>query len=747
MGVLDRLHALAERLDPQHLGEAKSKSKAELSPLTPTQVKRTGYEYGVQIGGTSASMQSAFSQERLQILNQLYQAYLTCPWVSGPIDLIARTATAGGLDIVVDDLDEHGGKIPDDPPEVVRLRRLMRFTNPREDMVQLLRSCAIDLLLFGDAYIEVVQLLGEPVALYTLDATTMTVLCDEHGEVSGYKQDVDGVRSAQFDADQVIHISLDAPRGGVYGVSPAQKALLPVTAWLFTEATIKECFRRGDPPRLHVDLGSMKDLDVQRWREQYIVNNLGPKAVGNPVLTTGGGIASVLDPRKVSDYLETSRQLRDEIISCFGTPPSKLGIIEAGNIGGAGTAEGQDKTFRINTIFPVQALVLEKMNYHLVQLGFGISGWHLEFGEIDMRDSKVVEDIRDLRLRNGAITLNRYRDEIGEPPVAGGDDAVLIDRQNIVLWSNMDALSQAGVAYKVKGTDLEPDEPSPGEPLTLSKKAAPDPTDFPTQPQPPQPVQPNSIAGGGSDKPFASPGLSNGPDPKMPPADRPGGPNDAAQGKGPRESDEYGVRVTDRWYQEYLARRRIAAEALAPPPIADDEDLPEQPVIEPKEAPFPTDPYWDADSHNHNDKPDYDPQDLGLTQLNRIIMNPADMHIDHSYQRPTDYQLVARYAREPRQRLAQRMGLAAIRSDGSTWVVDGQHHTLAAVQEHINALTYQSFLSTGPEMEATVYSKYHAWHKALHGTEKDLVHKRTAPDVPESWSKPKPGVKPKRRKR
>lgn len=729
MGVLSRLRGLVERLDPQSFAEATgANSKAALSPLTPSYKQRTGYEYGIQLGGSTASMQSAFSQERLQILNQLYQAYLTCPWVSGPIDLISRTATAGGLDIVVDDLDEHGGKIPDDPPEVVRLRRLMKFTNPREDMVQLLRSCAIDLLLFGDAYVEVVELLGEPVALYTLDATTITVLADEHGEVSGYKQDVDGLRSAEFTADQVIHISLDAPRGGVYGVSPAQKALLPVTAWLFTEATIKECFRRGDPPRLHVDLGSMKELDVQKWREQYVVNNLGPKAVGNPVLTTGGGLANVLDPRKVSDYLETSRQLRDEIISCFGTPPSKLGIIEAGNIGGAGTAEGQDKTFRINTIFPVQALILEKMNYHLVQLGFGITGWHLEFGEIDMRDSKVVEDIRDLRLRNGAITLNRYRDEIGEPPVAGGDDAVLIDRQNIVLWANMDALSQAGVAYKVKGTDLEPDEPTPGQPLSLSKREVLDPTQFPQQAQPAQPVQPNSLAGTAPDQPFASPGRSNGPDKNLPASDRPGGPNDAKQGKGPRESHQ----LTDEWYRQYLHRRTLAMEVLAPPPVADDEDLPEQPTVEPKEAPFPVDPYWDADSHNHNDRPDYDPQDLGLTQLNRVIMNPADVHIDHTYQRPTDHQLVARYMREPRQRLAERVGLLALRSDGSGWVIDGQHHTLAAVQEHINALTYQSFLSTGPQMEQQVYDRYHAWHTALHGKEKDLAHNRAAPNVPET---------------
>lgn len=496
--------------------------------------KRIGYEYGAALMPTTTRTAAAYSQERQQIMTQLYQAYLTCPWVAAPIDLIARTVTAGGLQVVSNALAADG-TVPPDSPEVTRLRRLMRYVNPQHDMVQLLRSAVIDLNLFGDAYIEIVTLLGEPVALYPLDSTTMTVVSDAHGEVTGYVQVVDGLggtRTAEFDPDQVIHISLDAPRGGAYGVGPAQKALLPVTAWLFTEATIKECFRRGDPPRIHVDLGHLSDPEVQRWREQYMVFNLGPKAVGTPTITTGDGKVVVLDPRKVTDYLDASRQLRDEIIATFGVPPGKLGIIEAGNLGG-GTGESQDKTYRVNTVVPVQSLVLEKINFHLLQQGFGIEDWHLEFPEIDYRDSKVVEDIRDVRLRNGSYTLNRLRDEIGEPPVDGGDDAVLIDRQNLYRWSDIDAASKAGIAFKLKGTSLEPDAPAPGAPVTLHKAAAA-----------PAPALPPSAPGA----------------PPSSPEDKPGLAGDALQGVGPKES----AALDETWQRIYRARRARALEELPP---------------------------------------------------------------------------------------------------------------------------------------------------------------------------------------
>jgi hypothetical protein len=512
------------------------------TPAGAIAAPRKGYEYGTALSGTTPISSVAESSERLQILNQLYSLYLTCPYVSGSVDLIARTVTAGGLQVEYQ-TEETGAKVPPEPAEVTRLRRLMKFVNPREDMVQLLRQTVIDLELFGDAYLEVVRIAGEPVAIYTLDATTMTVVSDQHGEVTGFIQQLDGIRKASFDPDDIIHISLDAPRGGVYGIGSAQKALLPSTAWLFTEATIKENFRQGDPPRIHADLGSMGDTEVQTWREQYKVFNLGPKAVGTPVITTRKGEINVLDPRKVTDYLEASRQLRDEIIACFGVPPAKLGIIESGNLGG-GSGESQDKTFRVDKIIPVKALVLEKLNYHIVQVGFGITDWAFEFGEIDYRDSKLVEEIRDMRLRNGSYTLNRYRDEIGEPPVDGGDDAVLVDRQNLVMWADMPAMSKAMVAGKAKGTNLELDpEQDPNEPAATQK------AEKPAAPPPPQPGAAGDV-----------------PDPNLPTQDRPGGANDAAQGTPPKESalDRDARKLTEAWQRSYRARRRQALKELPP---------------------------------------------------------------------------------------------------------------------------------------------------------------------------------------
>lgn len=467
---------------------------ASAIPKTP---ERTGFEYGIPREGLNeynTSVGASSHTDRRSAMQELYESYLACPWAWACVNAIARTVTAGGLVTDWDSDDGEGDQAqPDKPPDVLALERLLGFVNSREDIRQLLRSTISDLLVFGDAFIEVVWVGSVPVALYTLDSPSTTPIADEHGTITGYVQTTDQGQRAEFEPREVIHLSLDAPRSGVLGVSPTQAALLPITTWLFCAATIKETFRKGNPPNLWADMpAGMSTNEQNRWLAQHAVRNLGPRNIGVPVVTKGGAKVTELQPGRIAEYLSTLDQSRDMILAAYGVPPAEATVIESGNLGG-GTGESQRKTFLVNTCQPIAELVLEKLNFYIVKIGFGIAGWHLKFGEVDMRDSKTIEDIRDTRLRNGSWTLNRYRTEIGEPPTDGGDAAVLVDRQNLVLWRDMEAFSTAGVAFKLKGTALEPGEPTPGAPVALEKPApAPVPAalaPFAGQPPPPEPGQ------------------------------------------------------------------------------------------------------------------------------------------------------------------------------------------------------------------------------------------------------------------
>lgn len=518
MGLLDRL---------RHLSRRTTEAAAEPQPA-PASTERRGYEYGIPRGGLTEYVQgsdgSGNTRNRTQQLQELYDAYLACPWSSACVDTIARTITAGGVRLAWTGDDGEGDQeVPPIPPAAVALQRLLDYVNPREDIRQLMRGVIADLLVFADAYVEVVWFLGLPVALYSLDAPSMRILSDEHGTVTGYVQITDVNQRAVFAANEVIHISLDAPRGGLTGVSPTQKALLSITTWLFYKASQKEIGRKGIPPTIHADMpAGMSEPEIRRWDAQYRQRNLGTRNIGAPIETKGGATLKEMQPAKLLDVAKTLDQARDEMLSTYGVPPAQVGVIESGNLGG-GTGESQFKSFQVNTCAPYAQAVLEKFNFALTSLAFGITDWEIQFGDMDWRDSAVIENIRDQRLRNGSWTLNRYREDIGEAPVDGGDAAVLVDRENLVMWRDMDAASKAGIAAKLKGTALEPGEPQDGQPVSVEKPE-------------PAPV-PAALA------PFA--GQDN------PPADIPPG-GDGSEGKPPPEEEVWRARYR-RQLRELLA--------------------------------------------------------------------------------------------------------------------------------------------------------------------------------------------------
>ena len=309
---------------------------------------RRGYVSGIPIGGSTESnpgqSTTAGALTRASWMQQLFQAYLACTWVADCVDVIARTITAGGVQAVPNNLSLESSIIPDPPPQVKIVQSLLEYINDEEDTRQLMTSVVTDLLIFGDSFTEVVYLGGNPIALYPLDPQTMDVLADNHGNVNGYHQQMTNGLTADFAPHQVIHVKLTSPGGGLYGVSPVQKNYIPITNYLFTAGLIQETMKRGDPSRLHVDWPIALPISVQKQlRQQYQFSNLGAKNIGNPFETKGQTAVQELGVNKLSEWDMIITACRDEMISGFGVPPSKVGVIESANIGGGqGTAVALD---------------------------------------------------------------------------------------------------------------------------------------------------------------------------------------------------------------------------------------------------------------------------------------------------------------------------------------------------------------------------------------------------------------------
>jgi hypothetical protein len=472
---------------------------AQPAPLARPVVRR-GYVDNIPIGGTtpynSGTSSTPGAPDRDTAMTELLQAYLTCPWVSTCVDGIARTITAGGLTLEPVNTDpEEMAKTPTPPPGIARIQALLDYVNPSDDVRQLMRRAITDALIFGDAFVEVTWLGPEPVALWPLDCQTMSVISDEHGNIGrmvdgklvGYTQTTETGMRVDFEPHEIIHVKLDAPGASLYGVSPTSKAHVAIETWLFAASLLEQTMKRGDPPRLHVDWPMvLAEPEVRKASSQYASRNLGPRNIGNLFETRGGvqgGGTKVteLSQNKIEYWMAVKEGARDDILSTFGVPKRKAGVAVPGSLGGAGAEEGENRTFMVTTCGPYQELVLEKFSFALCYQAYGVKDWRIVFAKVDWRDELIIEQIRDLRLRNGSWDLDRLRKDIGEPPTKGGDKPVLVDRQNLVLWQDLEQLSAknaapapAGLAPTIPGAPGAPGAPQSGQPaLPGGKKPKP----------------------------------------------------------------------------------------------------------------------------------------------------------------------------------------------------------------------------------------------------------------------------------
>lgn len=428
-----------------------SKFGLVLEGRKPKAPQRFGYAEGVPTGGATQTQPGdswgGDYSNRTARMEQLLGLYVNCYPLSVGIDVIAKTATAGGLTPrPIRDINSPVNIKQSPNDGVVAVTKLLRFVNPSMDCRQLMRGVITDMYIYGDSFTEVVYLKGQPVALYPLDPSTITVITDDHGNPIGYHQQTKRNQTADFGIDQVIHVKFDAPGNTIYGLSPIEKVLLPVTTWIFGASLLRMTFMKGDPLRAHVDWPmALPDVERQRFQDQYRTKNIGLSNIGTLFETKGGATVQELGTNNISVWRANQADSRDEILSSLGVPGSKVGVSKPGGLGG-GVGLSDDRNFRINVVGPAQELVLEKFTFKLMYQAYGIEDWALYFGTVDWRDDYTLEQIRDLRIRNGTWSVNRARADIGEPPVPGGDVALIVDRQNMVVVRDLDALSKANLA-------------------------------------------------------------------------------------------------------------------------------------------------------------------------------------------------------------------------------------------------------------------------------------------------------------
>ena len=414
----------------------------------------------------------------------LCKAYVNMPWIAACIDARVLRLVSGTweLEPTCEDADE------DVRDEILKL---LLYVNDDEDLMQLLYSYGLDMMIYGEAFIEIVREKdGNPESpiqsLHKIDCQTMVFDLDDHGNISLYKQLLTHqTQPIDLETYRVVRAWFPSPESSKKALSPIAKLMNSAMLYEQMMEWARSFFKKGArPPFSFEHPGDKRQADeFLLWLKE---NFTGKQNAHIPLMTYDGVKMQYAPSGPIElDFLKGLEWVRQETLSNLQTPPATIAIAQTGALS-QDTGDSQSKQFLNNAVKPLDRLMMEKINYAIIRKGFHTDQWKLVLHPASYADDEAVAKLEDMRIRNGSSTPNESRVAQGKVKYKGmGDTPVIVTTKEVTALATLDNLE----AEHDQTTALQMQQAQAQLDVTKAQaeklKEPPPPPPAPVQPQPP----------------------------------------------------------------------------------------------------------------------------------------------------------------------------------------------------------------------------------------------------------------------
>ena len=392
--------------------------------------------------------------------------YKQHPIVRSVIDKISRTAVATGYQLVpVDPMQEINKAAADK----------IDLTFRRSKITSLLRQTYRDLMIYGDAFWYITKSRdGVPFSFFRIAPQYVNVVVDQltREKTSYIVRNPKNGKETQYNPEEFLHFRIEDPDNDVYGLSPLESLSSTVAQDLFAQTYNESFFANSAQTGIVFNMKNASREEVERNREFLKKEYTSAANAHKPLLLEGDVDVSksVSSPAEMQ-FIEGRRQLTLEILAVFDLPYSKLG----GTSDSANRSQSaeNDKTYRTETIMPLQSIVEEIINEDLLPNTFKITDVLFNHEDIDTRDEQTQMKLFIDGMTHGIYDLNYVRKQIGLPPTDGGDIAFFQTATGLTPVS--EALAPQAAAAPLNTQPAAPLNAQPAQPAVQPDPNAPVP--------------------------------------------------------------------------------------------------------------------------------------------------------------------------------------------------------------------------------------------------------------------------------
>jgi len=326
---------------------------------------------------------------------------------------------------------------------------LLHNVNDYMSFYDLVNATQAYLDLTGDAFWALLKgnISGQIREIQVLRPDLVTIVSSPENPVVKY-QYTNGSETLEFLPEEIIHFKNFNPKDPLRGMSVIEAARTAVNTDNFAARWNENFFKNNAMPDFVMTIkGGVTEEDFQRftqqWRQKYSSTDNAHKTA---MLRLGeNGDIDIKDLTKVQkdiEFLEQRKYSRDEILAMFRVPKTIIGITEDVNYA---SAEASRMVFMQRTVKPLMQKFINTLNEFYLPLFDKSRGLEFDFDDPvpEDRAAKINEYVAGV---DKWITRNEIREELGLPPVKGGDK----------LWNTLTAIP-------IDSTVQAPEEEAPEE--------------------------------------------------------------------------------------------------------------------------------------------------------------------------------------------------------------------------------------------------------------------------------------------
>ncbi len=318
---------------------------------------------------------------------------------------------ANGYEFVLDHGVEEGSD-----EQLKKVRAFFREPNPDDMGDEWLESLLFDLVLFGDAYLELDgsedrssksgedwNFGGDLTAIWPIPSETMKLVPANQTPKPpnmAYVQEISG-NKRRFSSEKIIHIA-KFKQGRGYGQSPLIPLLETISGQLSLSNYMNALYT-GTLPKTILNVGDISNSEMKSMLaliEQQLAGGKSPFGLIAINGGTGFNMHRLLDTTREGAQLDLLYYYREEICAVFGIPPMKLGWVQTGKL--ANPEQQLDSWYDVVESYHarVSAMINNKILPKL-----GISDWKFKF--ITIRPSRDNERAEAFGKRSNAVSILR----------------------------------------------------------------------------------------------------------------------------------------------------------------------------------------------------------------------------------------------------------------------------------------------------------------------------------------------------